>query len=242
MGTKCSNLILIFFNEHLHLDIWWWNLCSLQRELLSVNISCKDVLPWKLCPKFGFFLLFIEVHSSLGCKTLISKNIVDHWIDTCNRTGVNYNSDDWSCSLGLFQWLWSSSKWPAGEKWSNHAISCRWNFQKFARANWTLYFRSLFGNTFDFIHRLELIRNSFLQISLQQKIERWKNDQISTNFHVRLRLRCGHCCLLLEILARYRYRHGVSYHRIVIILYIIYRMYILYRTVFSIFSLTVNIW
>ena len=46
-----------------------------------------------------------EVHSSLGYKTLISKNIVDHWIDTCNRTGVNYNSDDWSCSLGLFQWL-----------------------------------------------------------------------------------------------------------------------------------------
>ena len=46
-----------------------------------------------------------EVHSLLGGKTLISKNIVDNWIDTCDRTGVNYNSDDWSCSFGLFQWL-----------------------------------------------------------------------------------------------------------------------------------------
>lgn len=35
-------------------------------------------------------------------EALISKDIIDNWIDTCNRTWVNYYSDDWTCSLGLF--------------------------------------------------------------------------------------------------------------------------------------------
>ena len=51
MDIKCLNLILTFFIEHLHLVIWWWNSCSFQLELHLVNISCKDVLQWKLFPK-----------------------------------------------------------------------------------------------------------------------------------------------------------------------------------------------
>ena len=159
MVTKCLNSISTFFNERLRLDTWWMSFCSSQYKLLSVNISCKGVLQWRLCLKFGLLrywthdlnqehsfkkysmddlrdLLRWKYHlvvlsriliALIGnmlleknnppflalridvLEVLLSKNVVDHWNVSCGRTGINYNSDDWSRSFGLFQWLWSCS-------------------------------------------------------------------------------------------------------------------------------------